>query len=161
MFQSISKHQKWGLIYYPFREACFNLFLNKWNIRQFSSFLDGFKVSKQVKQLNLLDTETKCMPWVCAVFYAIYVLRVISDWPFKEPVESLLPKFGLVANGAKRKLTFDIMDVTCKHSETLAPFFLSYHLEMIIKEFKRNTPLKVLGIAGKQNLAACHTFHAM
>ena len=34
---------------------CFNLFRNKWNVRQFSSFLVCFKVSKQVKQLNLLD----------------------------------------------------------------------------------------------------------
>ena len=29
-----------------------------------------------------------------------------------------------------------------------------------IQEFKRNTPLKVLGIAGKQNLAACQKFLA-
>ena len=52
------------------------------------------------------------------------LLRVISDWPLNEPVRSLLPKFGPVANGAKRKVTFDVTYVTlCKHSETLAPFF--------------------------------------
>ena len=29
-------------------------------------------------------------------------LRVISDWPFNEPMETLLPNFWLVADGAKR-----------------------------------------------------------
>ena len=33
------------------------------------------------------------------------------------------PKFGQAASGAKRKVMFDVTDVTlCKHSETLAPF---------------------------------------
>ena len=59
-------------------------------------------------------------------------LRVISDWPFSEPMESLLPNFGPVARGAKRKMMFDVTDVTlCKHSETFAPFSCLYHLEMI------------------------------
>ena len=78
-------------------------------------------------------------------------------------MESLLPKFGLVANGAKRNAMFDVTDVTLyKHSETLASFFvLPSRNDQKMQEFKKNVPLKVLGIAGKQNLAACHTFHAM
>ena len=62
-------------------------------------------------------------------------LRVISDWPFNESMESLLPKFRPVANGAKHKVAFDVTKdvVLCKHSETLVPFYLSYHLEMIRK----------------------------
>ena len=39
-------------------------------------------------------------------------LWVISDLPFNEPVESLLPKFGQVPHGAKRKMTFDVRDET-------------------------------------------------
>ena len=56
------------------------------------------------------------------------LLRVVSDWPFNEPMESLLP----AAHGAKCKITFDVTDVMfCKHSEPLAPFSCLYHFEMI------------------------------
>ena len=75
-------------------------------------------------------------------------LRVVSDWPFNEPMESLLPKFGPVTNGAKRKMTFDVTVVTlCKHSDTWAPFFLSNHLEMIrkCKNLKGTRPWKYWG----------------
>ena len=81
-------------------------------------------------------------------------------------MKSLLPKFVPVANGAKCKVTFDVTDVTlCKHSETFVPFScltVSKWSEIIKKnKIKKATPLKVLGNAGKQNLAACHAFHAM
>ena len=79
---SVSKHQKWGLVFSLFPELVSVLFWNVWPI--FFTFQSSFKT---VKQLNLLDlailqkfiflyslivsmfqcfTETKCMPWVCA-----------------------------------------------------------------------------------------------
>ena len=61
-------------------------------------------------------------------------LRVISDWPFNEPIESLLPKSWPEAHGAKHKMTSDVTDVTLsKHSERLAPFSCLYHLKRIRK----------------------------
>ena len=38
-------------------------------------------------------------------------LRVMSDWPSNEPMESLLPTFGPVAYGAKCKMMF-VFDIT-------------------------------------------------
>ena len=80
-------------------------------------------------------------------------------------MESLLQKFRPVANGVKRKVIFDITDVTlCKHSETLvsASFpVLPSQNDQKMQEFNRNKPLKALAIAGKQTLAASHAFHAM
>ena len=90
-------------------------------------------------------------------------LRVISDWPFNNAMESLLPKYGPVANGAKCKVRFDVTDVTlCKHSEMLG-HFSSLTISKLSENarFKSSMPLKVLGIAGKQNLAPSHVFHAM
>ena len=47
------------------------------------------------------------------------------------PFKSLLPKFGPVDNGAKRKVTFDVRDVTlCYHSD-ISAIFLPCRLEMI------------------------------
>ena len=45
-----------------------------------------------------------------------------------------------------------IMNVTlCKHSETVAPFacLVTSRNDQKLKEFKRDTPLKILEIAGK------------
>ena len=65
---------------------------------------------------------------LCKHYIALFgsddiLLRVISDWPFREPMESLLPIFGPVVHDSKRKMMLDVMDVTlCKYSATLAPF---------------------------------------
>ena len=75
-------------------------------------------ILKSCMSLNLIKIRSKLLHCVDIT------LRVISDWPFNEPVESQLPKFGPVAYDRKCKMTFDVMYVTCKHSETLAPFSL-------------------------------------
>ena len=63
-----------------------------------------------------------------------------------------------MAHGPKRKMMFDLTDVmSCEHSETLAP---SGH-DQELQEVKSNKLLKVLGIAGNQNLATCHAYHVI
>ena len=71
--------------------------------------------------------------------------------------------FRPVANGAKHKGTFDVTDVTYVTFRDINAIFsvLQFQNDQKMQEFKRNMPLKVLGIRGKQNLTACHAFHAM
>ena len=76
---------------------------------------DSIKKSKMIlaKQWFILSSDS--MSWSNLIkirsklFTALFgsddiALRVISDWPFNEPMESLLPKFRLVSNGAKCKV---------------------------------------------------------
>ena len=94
---------------------------------------------------NLIKIKSKLFTPLCGS--GDIRLRIISDWPLNKPIESLLPNFGPVTNGAKRKVMFDVTDVTLyKHSETSA-IFLPYRLEMIrnFKNLKGIRPWKYLG----------------
>ena len=125
-----------------------------WDGKRISKRNENFKVLSGVRvavEGNLIKIRSKLFT---AFFgYGDIPLRVISDWPFDEPMESLLPKFGPVANGAKSKRMWRCVNIQRRQRHFPA---LPSQNDQKLQEFRRDTSLKVLGIAGKENLNACH-----